>query len=194
MKTVDMLGQPCPIPVINAKKALREAKVGDVVAVLVDNDIARQNLEKMAAGLGHQAASTKTDKGHFQVTITLGEGKPRTAEAPGGLVVAVGSEKMGRGRDDSLALTLMKAFVHSLTELDTPPEYLLFYNGGAFLTTEGSACLPDLEAVSARGTVISTCGACLDFYGLTEKLKVGAVTNMYAIASTMAQAARLINV
>ena len=35
---------------------------------------------------------------------------------------------------------------------------------------------------------ILTCGTCLNFYGLTEKLKVGEVTNMYSIVEKMTQA------
>lgn len=30
-----------------------------------------------------------------------------------------------------------------------------------------------------------TCGTCLDFYGLTGQLRVGEVTNMYAIAEKL---------
>ena len=37
-----------------------------------------------------------------------------------------------------------------------------------------------------------TCGTCLDYYGLKEKLKVGTVTNMYSIAETMNQAGKII--
>ncbi|MDR1607153.1 MAG: sulfurtransferase TusA family protein, partial [Deltaproteobacteria bacterium] len=53
--SINMLGQPCPLPVINAKKALRETTEGQTISVLVDNDIAVQNLSKMAKGLGHSA-------------------------------------------------------------------------------------------------------------------------------------------
>ncbi len=33
-----------------------------------------------------------------------------------------------------------------------------------------------------------TCGTCLDFYGIKEKLSVGTVTNMYEIVERMEQA------
>ena len=35
--------------------------------------------------------------------------------------------------------------------------------------------------MEAQGVEILTCGTCLNFYGLAEKLAVGGVTNMYAI-------------
>ncbi len=78
MTTINMLGRPCPIPVIETKKALREAGPGAMVSVLVDNDIARQNLEKMAAGLGFDFQYETTAEGNILAAITV-----RAAERPG---------------------------------------------------------------------------------------------------------------
>ena len=39
---------------------------------------------------------------------------------------------------------------------------------------------------------ILTCGTCLNFYGLTDKLAVGRVTNMYDIVEKLAGAAQVI--
>ena len=193
MTKLDMTGKPCPIPVIEAKKALRTAVAGDSVAVLVDNDIARQNLQKMAEGLGYAFAFETAEGGNILATITVREEcRLMTGEDHAGLVVAIGREVMGGGSDE-LGRTLMKSFIYSLTELDTPPEHLLFFNSGVSLTTEGSTALDDLTALSDKGVIINSCGACLNYFGLTEKVKVGGVTNMYAIAGTMAQAKKLIN-
>ena len=79
-----------------------------------------------------------------------------------------------------------------MTQLDELPKTMLFYNGGAKLTTEGSESLEDLKSLEAQGVEIMTCGTCLDYYGLKEKLKVGTVTNMYSIVETMNQAGRII--
>jgi selenium metabolism protein YedF len=87
----------------------------------------------------------------------------------------------------------MKGFIYSLTELDTPPETVLFFNSGVKLTTEGSNAIADLKKLETKGTVIASCGTCLDFYQLKEKLAVGSVTNMYAIVAAMSGAGRLIN-
>ena len=37
-----------------------------------------------------------------------------------------------------------------------------------------------------------TCGTCLDFYGIKDKLAVGTVTNMYEIVETMENAGKVI--
>ena len=64
---------------------------------------------------------------------------------------------------------------------------MLFYNGGAFLTTEGSESPEDLRfGGERRGNF--TCGTCLNHYGLADKLAVGQVTNMYEIAERMTHA------
>ena len=47
--------------------------------------------------------------------------------------------------------------------------------------------------MEAQGVEILTCGTCLNFYGLAEKLAVGGVTNMYAIVEALANAGKVIN-
>jgi selenium metabolism protein YedF len=196
MEIINVLGKPCPIPVIEAKKALRKTPAGETVKVLVDNDISRQNLEKMARGLGCPSSFEIQADGNILVTIT-NTLSPLPASAPsggsGGLVVAIGKNTMGQGNDD-LGAILVKSFIYSLTEMDSPPETLLFFNSGVKLTTQGSTVIADLQKLESRGTIIASCGTCLDFYGLKEKLAIGSVTNMYAIASAMGEAGRLINI
>jgi selenium metabolism protein YedF len=191
MEIINVLGKPCPIPVIEAKRALRKAAAGEQVRVLVDNDISRQNLEKMAQGMGCPCSHEKQDGGNILVTITAAAA-PAAGGAEGPLVVALGQNTMGAGNDE-LGAILVKAFIYSLSELDEPPQTMLFFNGGVQLTTEGSGAIADLKKLEAKGTIIASCGTCLDFYRLKEKLAVGNVTNMYAIVSAMAQAGRLIN-
>ena len=94
---------------------------------------------------------------------------------------------MGNGNDE-LGKVLIKGFLFAVTQLEKLPKTMLFYNGGATLTAEGSDSLEDLKSLEAQGVEILTCGTCLNFYGLTDKLQVGEVTNMYVIAEKMTQA------
>jgi peroxiredoxin family protein len=50
------------------------------------------------------------------------------------------------------------------------------------LTTEGSDVIDILKQLEEKGVEILSCGTCLDFYNLKDKLSVGRVTNMYEIA------------
>ncbi len=216
---INVIGKPCPIPVIEAKKALRLAAPGEQVRILVDNDVARQNLQKMAEGMGcgfSYGPAAGEGQDNIEVVITAAAEAGKNGGAAGsaisgesadavleaarrlqdeegkGLVVAIGSECMGRGEDE-LGRSLMKAFIYSLTELDAAPEYLLFFNSGVKLALEGAGTLADLRTLADKGVNINSCGACLNYYGLTEKLAIGNITNMYAITTTMSQARRLIN-
>ena len=194
MIQIDARGDACPLPVVKAKKAIAELQGAGQVEVLVDNEIAVQNLTKMAQQKGFGSAAEKRAEREYRVVFTVGEAAPVpeepetcTPDVRTDTVVAIGSDKMGVGSDE-LGKTLMKAFVFALTQQDTLPRTILFYNGGASLTCAGSPMLEDLKALEAQGVEILTCGTCLNFYGLTEKLAVGGVTNMYEIVEKQMKA------
>ena len=105
--------------------------------------------------------------------------------------MAVDTDVMGRGSDE-LGRTLMKGFLFAVSQLPTLPRTMLFYNGGAWLTVEGSESLEDLRALEQRGVEILTCGTCLNYYGISEKLAVGSITNMYAIAEKLSGAGKVV--
>ena len=79
-----------------------------------------------------------------------------------------------------------------MTQQDELPKTMLFYNSGVYMTCEDSPAIEDLKTLEAQGVEILSCGTCLNYYGLTEQLKVGTVTNMYVIVETMEQADLLI--
>lgn len=188
MKEINAMGKVCPLPVIETKRALKsdEGKAG--VAVLVDNEIATQNLAKMATQMGLSHSVEKRSDSEYRVTVG-GTGQvpkvtvSRRSEGKG-YVVAVSSDEMGTG-DPVLGKKLMGSFLYALAEQDELPEKILFYNSGVRLTVAGSASLEDLKALAAAGVEILSCGLCLNFYELTEQLAVGSVTNMYRIVEIM---------
>ena len=197
---VDARGLACPLPVVNTKKAIEGMKAGDTVEVLVDNEIAVQNLGKFAKQKAYKMSAEKKSEKEYKVTITLVEGGPEplqddavcaTDARQKGMLVVLSSNTMGTG-DEKLGKSLMKAFVFAITRQDVLPEQILMYNTGAYLGTEGSDSLEDLKYLEAQGVKIETCGTCLNFYGLTEKLKVGTITNMYDIVEQMEKADKII--
>ena len=196
MITVNAMGDSCPIPVIKTKKAMQALTGPETIEVLVDNEIAVQNVTKMASSSGGKVTSEKLGEKEYKVTIAMGgavaaaDDAEETAcipDARDNMVVVVSSDRMGSGNDE-LGKVLIKGFVYAITQLDKLPKTMLFYNGGATLTCEGSDSLEDLKSLEAQGVEILTCGTCLNFYGLPEKLQVGEVTNMYVIAEKMTQA------
>ena len=173
---VNAVGDQCPIPVVKATKAIKEMKEAGIVEVHVDNEIAVQNLTKLANSKNLQSSAEKKEEKLFVVTITMDGAIEESAQdeciscAPdkrGNTVVAIASERMGHGNDE-LGKVLMKGFIYALSQLDELPQTILFYNGGATITCEESPSLEDLKNMEAQGVEILTCGTCLDYYGLKE--------------------------
>ena len=205
MITVNAMGDACPIPVVKTKNAIKELKSADVVETLVDNEIAVENLKKMAAQKGWPAESSKLGENSYSVRITI-DNLAESEEAgendaqeytcsPSGVdnrVVVIRSSYMGEGNEE-LGGVLIKGFIYALSQQEQPPKTMLFYNGGAKLTCEGSQSLEDLKELEGRGVQILTCGTCLNFYELADKLAVGEVTNMYDIAEKMAKASLIVS-
>ena len=199
MIKVNAMGDACPLPVVKAKNAIKELGGAGVVEVKVDNEIAVQNLAKMAKQKGYGMKSHKVSATEYDVTLEIGEGAAATGvadipeecaiipTAQKKIVVAINSNRMGHGHDE-LGAVLMKGFIFALTQQDVLPTTVLFYNGGANLTIEGSASLEDLKNLEAQGVEIMTCGTCLNYYNVSDKLAVGEVTNMYAIVEKLTQA------
>ncbi|MCC8166880.1 MAG: sulfurtransferase-like selenium metabolism protein YedF [Planctomycetes bacterium] len=188
-----MRGKPCPLPVIEAKKRLADLAAGDELEVVVDNDAARENLRKLAEGRNCDFRAEATADGDISVVLSArADAAGCAVQADDAVVVAIGTDRMGTG-DDDLGRTLLKSFIFSLTELDTPPAVVVFYNGGVHLACDGSAALKDLRTLTEKGTAIMACGACLNHFGKTEALRVGTVTNMFAIVETLSGAARTVH-
>ena len=59
MIKIDARGDACPLPVVKAKKAIAELHGPGEVEVLVDNEIAVQNLTKMAQQKGYGSSAEK---------------------------------------------------------------------------------------------------------------------------------------
>jgi len=192
MIKVNAIGDVCPIPVVKTKKAMQELSGAGVIEVLVDNEIAVTNVTKMATGAGAKVLSEKMAEKEYKITIEVEEDACGCAVCEDeNLVVVVSSERMGSGNDE-LGKVLIKGFIFAIKQLDKLPKTILFYNGGATLTAEGSDSLDDLKHLEEQGVEILTCGTCLNYYGLSDKLQVGSVTNMYSIVEKMAGADKII--
>jgi len=191
---VNAVGDQCPIPVVKATKALAEVTEAGTVEVQVDNEIAIQNLTRLADSKGLKSKSEKLGDKLFSITMEVadpvaadGSEAVCVPDSRGDFIVAVDSDVMGKGSDE-LGATLMKGFIYAVSQLEKLPKAMLFYNGGAKLTVEGAVSVEDLKNMEAQGVEILTCGTCLNFYGLTDKLAVGTVTNMYTIVEKLSSA------
>lgn len=113
-------------------------------------------------------------------------------DSPETIVIAISSDSMGRG-DEELGKVLLRNYIHALTDIEHKPQVLIFFNSGVTLATEGSPLLTDLALLEDQGVRILLCGTCLAHYDLKDQVKVGEISNMYAISETMLRAAKVIN-
>jgi selenium metabolism protein YedF len=196
MITVNAMGDACPIPVVKTKKAIDALTADETVEVLVDNETAVENVSKAARSMGYEVANETLGDKQYKVTVKVLKGAASAAEDSGScecdcgkknVVVVIGTNKMGTGNDE-LGQALIKSFVYALTQQDELPSSVLLYNGGVNLSCEGSPVLEDLQKLVAEGVSVMSCGTCLNFCGLTEKLSVGEVTNMYEIIARQMKA------
>lgn len=176
MKEIDALGLLCPRPVILAKKLIKEENPKEF-AVLVDNEIATENLSKMADQLGYDTEVVKEDKVYKVKFKKNGDKKPEQDYSKDEFIVVFSSDELGLG-DEEFSKKLLEGFLYSLSEKDQVPTYVVLYNRGVRLSTINENTVEDLKKLEAKGTTVLSCGLCLGNYNLKEELKVGQVTNM----------------
>lgn len=188
MSVIDCRGLACPEPVVTTKRTLDQFKEGRLI-VIVNNSVSCNNVERFALS---QGCSVEVEKRGEEYYIHIEKKKTLEArEDKRRVVVYVNSQFLGVG-DDTLGALLIRAFLKTLLDQEVKPFRIIFINSGVRLASEGSEVLETLRTLSEKGVEILSCGTCLDFYGLKEKLKVGAVSNMYDILQTLMEADQII--
>jgi selenium metabolism protein YedF len=198
MRTLDCRGLACPKPVIMTKKEI-EGMQGGELEVIVDNTAAKENVTKFVKNLGleHEMRESgnifyiTVKKSGENITEKSADIDSSSIENMKNLVMLVTNDKMGLG-DDKLGSALMKSYMFAMTESDIKPQAILFLNAGVKLTVEDSDVMESLKTLEASGVEMLSCGTCLDFYNIKEKLSVGSVTNMYTIVEKMNNASNTI--
>lgn len=195
-KEIDARGELCPRPVIMTKKELDKDE-NTVVTVIVDNEVAKDNVSKLAQSYGY---SFTIDKGkgeeyyvHIQKEDTKEAAQTCMPDTFKDLTIAIGSDKMGSG-EEKLGKILMNSFIYTVKETTPLPKAILLYNSAVNISCEGSTVLDDLQYMQEVGVEIISCGTCLDYYHLKDKLKVGTIGNMYSIYEKMANSNNTLNI
>ena len=193
MELIDARGKACPTPVILAKKT---ADTGtEAFTVLVDNKTAVENLNRFAGSSGFDAAVTEVGPDWSISLCKAGSEQPDpTAESRSkkSWALFVGSEGIGQG-DPVLGASLLKMCLYTLTQGEDLPDYILMMNGGVKAAVEHEQAIEHLKELEARGTTVLVCGACLNFFGMTDDLKAGTLSNMYDILTAMQNVDKVIS-
>jgi len=190
METIDCRNLACPAPVITVKKALQEHAE---IRVYLDDGAPYENVTRFSRNQGCRITEEREGSG-WALTIRAADLPAATLPeppSPAERVMMITSDRLGEGPED-LGRLLMKNFIHTLLETSTLPARMLFLNTGVLLTTEGSDTLEALGKLQDMGVEIFSCGLCLDFFKIKDKLGVGTTTNMLATAECLLSAGLVI--
>ena len=187
MSVIDCRGLACPQPVVTTKKALDQIEEGNLI-VIVNNAVSSNNVERFVLS---QGCSVEEKGGEFHLHIRKAKIAEESKRRGQKVVVYINSQFLGVG-EEALGTILIRSFFRTLLDSETKPFRMIFINSGVRLTSEGSEVLETLKSLSEKGVEILSCGTCLDFYGLKEKMKVGMISNMYDIVQSLMDADRLI--
>lgn len=186
MKEIDARGIECPMPVIMAKRLVNEDI--ETFKIIVDEQIAVDNLNKMASQVNYKTTVEDKENGEFELLFEkldeISQEENLSLIEANEYIVVFDADKIGEG-DEEFSKKLIESFLLALTEQEKYPEYIICYNKGVYLTTERENAVEDLKKLENEGVKILSCGLCLDNYGVKEKLQVGSVTNMYEIVGLM---------
>lgn len=191
IKELDARGLSCPQPVLQTKNMLDEMTDGMLMA-MVDNTIARENVKRFTESHG---CSVKVEEktGEYLLTIIKGEVPEvnNNIKAGVGQIILISTDVLGKG-DRKLGETLMEAFIYTLVDAKPSPQKIILLNEGVKLATYGSPVLEALEILQNKGVEILSCGTCINFYQLKDKLKIGTITNMVVVVESLSNADKVI--
>ncbi len=202
MRIIDTKGQLCPVPLIAARRALKETVAGESFAVLTDNKSSFDNLSRFLKDNKAQYHTSESE-GTWTMTITKSNGEEVRTVAEdyctseishfqkGNFVIVFSSDKMGDG-DDQLGKLLISNFIKALKDLEKLPGKILFYNSGVKLVTNTSPVIEHLQDLEKMGVELMLCATCVSYYSLDSLIGAGILSNMYSIAEAMAAAGSVI--
>lgn len=190
MMMIDCRNQACPAPVINVKRALEEHKE---IRVIVDDGAPRENVTRFSRNRGYQVSEQRDDTSWILTISGRTDTTNNTSLLPSdhNRILLITSDRLGDGPEE-LGRLLMKNFIHTLLEACETPSRILFLNSGVFLTCENSDVQEALEKLQGMGVEIFSCGVCLDFFKLKDKLRAGTTTNMLVTVETLLTAGQVI--
>lgn len=202
METLNCKGLNCPEPVLRTKTYLEQNR-GESFSVVVDNEASRENVLRFAKSRGCEVRIVEGDGNSFVITIVpdnlSGSSDDFRKEDcfcgipdGGNLIYVISSDSMGRGSEE-LGWALLQTYVTTIEQVVPLPSHILLYNGGVKLAATTGKGLEALQKLEEKGVVVWSCGTCLEFFHLEEERKVGSLTNMYDIMTTMATAAKVVS-
>lgn len=198
MKIVDARGKPCPQPVIMTRKIINDAP--DEVEVLVDNKVASGNVKRLLEKMGYKTNMEEkndliTVRGNIssnnKAVLTSMKGKEIVEK--GNLTILISRQIIG-GNDRELGEVLIKSFLGTVVQMESPPRYISLMNEGIRLAIKGTSTCDYLQELERKGCEILVCGTCTNHFGVTEEIGVGVISNMFDITESLMKVDKVISI
>lgn len=197
MITVNAMGKACPEPVIMTKAALEQG--ASELEILVDNAVAVSNVTRLLEGKGFRVEA-QGGGSTFRLTARRTEDGAMGASASdapvrGGarLAVLITGKTLGR-EDQELGEVLIKGFLGTLPKLGTPPATVALMNEGVKLALPEASTCDHLKDLERAGTNILVCGTCTNHFGITDRVGVGTISNMFEILEAVTGADKTLSI
>ena len=94
---------------------------------------------------------------------------------------------------ENLQQTLAVKYLSLAAQAEEKPAQIVFYADGVKLVCEGSLVLQWLRMLEAAGVELIVCSTCLEYFGLTDKVRVGNVGGMPGILAALQAADKVIS-
>ena len=108
-------------------------------------------------------------------------------------VILVTSNGMGKA-DLPLGQKLMGKYLELLAQHTNLPAAICFYTEGVKLVIDDSPVLGQLKALEAKGVRLIVCSTCLDYFNITDRVKIGIVGGMPDIIEAQMKAEKVITI
>ena len=183
----------CPEPLLRAKKALSELKIGENLEILVNDIAPRENIKRFLTKNGFEAQISQAGADTLIKTVKMDELKDASIDdiycdvtAPKrGKVIFLNEEQCGSG---PIGKSLLAKFLGAALSLDEKPVKLICVNNAVRITTNrGHECFEAIKKLNEAGAEILSCGSCLEGYKLVDKLAIGEISNAYEIMDVLSK-------
>ena len=108
-------------------------------------------------------------------------------------ILIVTTYGMGKA-DETLQQTLIRKYLELLLQTNTLPVAICFYTEGVKLVCDGSPVIEQLSLLESKDVHLIACSTCLNYYGLTENVRVGIVGGMGDILEAQMKAEKVITI
>lgn len=190
MKIIDALKKDCPIPVVLAKKQLDNGVFP--LNILVDNEIAVKNLEKLAKSYNlHFNCSSENNIYSIIFSSEKDVKIAKSTKNTSNFVLFVTKNYIGTNNE--LGYKLFDMMLYSYIENESFPSHILLINEGVKANILESSC-QYLKLLEQNNTEILSCGACANFYDIQDKINIGDITNMFEITSILDKSTKVITI